>query len=175
MHMDEVSRSVQYTHEESHPATAPHLPLIWQAFEYPHREKSNDWFWALGIITVGASVAAIFMHNILFALLIIVAGVALGLVSSREPDLVTFEISRRGIRIDDNLYPYQNLEGFWIEDHQHMFTPKLLLKSKKWLMPVVVIPIEEVEPEDVYAALLFFLPEEELHEPFAHKIMEFVG
>lgn len=173
--MDNPSREVRYTHEASHPATAPHLPLTWQAYEYHHRDKSNDWFWALGIITVGGVVAAIFLHNLLFALLILVAGVSLGLFAAREPDLVTFEISRRGIRIDDDLYPYQNLEGFWIEDYSHSTVPKLLLKSKKMFMPMIVIPIEDVEPEDVYAALLYFLPEEELHEPFAHHLMELVG
>ncbi len=173
--MANASKEVRYTHEESHPAAAPHLPLTWQAYEYHHREKSNDWFWALGIIAVGGIVAAIFLHNLLFALLILVASVAIGLFAAREPDLVTFAITRRGIRIDDDLYPYQNLDGFWIEDISEAHVPKLLLKSKKVLMPMIVIPIEEVEPEDVYAALLYFLPEEELHEPFAHKIMEFVG
>lgn len=173
--MEDAQKNIRYTHEVSHPAAAPHLPLTWQAYEYVHREKSNDWFWALGIIAVGGAIAAIFLHNLLFALLILVAGVALGLFAAREPDLVTFAITRRGVRINEDLYSYQNLDGFWIEDISEAHVPKLLLKSKKILMPMLVIPIEKVEPEDVYAALLYFLPEEELHEPFAHKIMEFVG
>lgn len=170
--MEDELQTQRYTHDKSHPAAAPHLPLVWQAYEYAHREKSSDWFWALGIIAVGGAIAAIFLHNLLFALVILIAAVAIGLFAAREPDLVTFEISRRGVRIDDTLYPYQNLEGFWIADFSLEHIPRLLLKSKKMLAPILVIPLEDVEPEDVYAALLYFLPEEELHEPFAHHLME---
>ncbi|KKW40533.1 MAG: hypothetical protein UY91_C0041G0006 [Parcubacteria group bacterium GW2011_GWB1_55_9] len=43
--------------------------LEWKGREYDHNPKSADWYWALGIIAVAATVAAILFGNYLLAVL----------------------------------------------------------------------------------------------------------
>ena len=47
--------------------------LEWKGREYDHNPKSADWYWALGIIAVAATVAAILFGNYLLAVLIVIA------------------------------------------------------------------------------------------------------
>ena len=37
----------------------PTFKIEWDAHEYEHKERSADWFWAVGIISVSMAVAAI--------------------------------------------------------------------------------------------------------------------
>ncbi|MFQ5661924.1 MAG: hypothetical protein ACE5F2_01590 [Candidatus Paceibacteria bacterium] len=149
--------------------------LQWQALEHEHIHKSSDWFWALGIIAIAGAVTAIIFNNILFAIVILVGAFTLGVHAVKRPNLVSFQISDRGIIIDNTLHPYSSLESFWVEDESVQTSPKLLIKSKKLLASHIVIPIEHVSPDDVRGFLLEYLTEEEDSESLAQKIMEFFG
>ena len=149
--------------------------LHWQAFEYFHREKTPDWYWAVGIITVAIAITSILLNDVLFAVLILLGAFSLSLFASREPLLVDFEINNKGVVIKDLLYPYGSLESFWVNDLPTEHTAKLLLKSKKVLVPHIVIPLENVSPEEVREFLVTNLKEEEQHEPPSQKLMEHLG
>lgn len=153
------------------------MPLFrWQAYEYEHRRKNPDWYWALGIIALGFFVVAVLFGNFLAAILVILAAVSLALHSAREPELRTFELGERGFRTDDLIYPFPSLESFWVADSGiYEYAPKLFLKSKKILMPHLVIPLEDVRPEDVREFLKTRLKEEEHDESLSHRILERLG
>ena len=151
--------------------------FTWQAYEYTYTEKSVDWFWAVGIIALSLAVTAVILGNLLFALLILIGSFALVLQAVRKPKQLTYELNERGVIVDTQLYPYGTLESFWVE---HGAPPadgeeKIIIKSKKALMPYIVIPIEGVRSEDVRSYLLEHLPEEEHTEPTSQKIMERLG
>ncbi len=147
--------------------------IAWTALEYEFREKTAEWFWSLGIVVTSAIVAAIIFHNYLFALLIGIASIVLILYAFRKPGIVSFELNRSGVVINKTLFPYASLESFWVEQNDPH--KKLLLKSKKMFMPLVAIPIENLDPEMVREFLRQFLPETELHEPASQKILEHLG
>ena len=149
--------------------------ISWQGYEYDHHEKSSDWFWALGIIALSSAITAIIFKNIIFALLILVGAFVMALFAAKKPHLVHFEISRRGIGIDDTLYPFNSLESFWIEEDEHEHHT-LIVKSQRLIMPYIVIPLSDsIWYEDVRNILLTKLTEEELHEPISHRVLEFFG
>jgi hypothetical protein len=52
--------------------------LAWSAFEYEEKNHSNDWFWALGVIVVTATIASIMYNNYFFAAFLILSGTLLG-------------------------------------------------------------------------------------------------
>lgn len=118
---------------------------------------------------------AILLHDTLFALLIIIGSVTLGMSANRPEREYTYTISPRGISVGDTLYPYKNLSGFWINEHD----PKgavLLVDAQQPLMPHLVIPLPpEVDKETIQDYLLDYLPEEELYESPAHKLFEMLG
>ena len=148
-------------------------PIRWQAFEYSHREKSSDWFWAVGIIAVASAATAIIFNNILFALLILVGVFTVCLYAARKPLRVNFEINEKGILVGKVEYPYSSLESFWVEEN--IGAPKLLVKSNKVIMPFIVLPIEEVEPVNVREYLSAYLREEEHQEPLLQHLLEYLG
>jgi len=149
--------------------------LTWHAHEYEHKERSTDWFWALGIIAITGAVTAIVLSNILFAILIIVGALTLALYAARVPNVIPYEVSERGVRINNALHPYKTLESFWIEDEYEHREPRLFIKSDKLFMPAIVIPLEPNSHMEVREYLLVHLDEEEYIEPFPYKVMEYLG
>jgi len=147
--------------------------IEWTTLEYTDKDRGSDWFWAVGIIIVSAAVSSVMLDNLLFAIFIIVAGIALILQVLRKPKTISVKISERGVEMDGTLYLYQSLESFWIEADREEY--KLILKSKKALVPYAVATIEDVDPDDVHYYLSQFLEEHEMHEPLSQKIMDRLG
>lgn len=151
-------------------------PIRWQGWEYEHRERSSDWFFALGIVGITAAITAIILENILLAILILIATGVVALFARRPPNTAHFEISERGIAVDRSLHPFHTLDSFWVEDRYEGAPPKLFLKSRRVLMPFIIIPLhEEIHPDDVRDFLLEHLDEEEHQEPFVERLMNVVG
>lgn len=148
--------------------------ISWQGYEYDYHEKSSDWFWALGIIALSSAVTAIIFKNILFALLILIGAFTVALFAAKRPHLVHFEIQKRGVVIDETVYPYKTLESFWIDEDEYGHH-SLLLKSQRFVMPHIVIPLPEDLVEDIRSVLLTKLEEEEMEEPVFHRLLEFFG
>jgi hypothetical protein len=149
------------------------LPLKWQAPEYHHYQRSTDWFWAVGIITISIAVLAFIFHNALFGILILISASILIFFVLRQPEDIEYEISKKGITIGKELHPYLTLESFWVENRTA--EPKIILHSKKALMPYLIIPIHEDDADEMEMVLREFLEEKELVEPTSHKIMEYLG
>ncbi|MEZ4200500.1 MAG: hypothetical protein R3B69_02820 [Candidatus Paceibacterota bacterium] len=75
--------------------------VFWEAPEHHHFEKGSDWFWALGIIALCGAVAAFFLGNFLLSLLIIIAACAMALVAARDPRVVDFAVTTRGVTFEE--------------------------------------------------------------------------
>jgi hypothetical protein len=150
--------------------------ISWQAHEYFHQEKSNDWYWGLGIVAITAAVLAIVLGNTLFALIITLFAFTSAMQAHREPKLMNFELTNRGIVINHLLYPYSTLESFSVgEQHLNKPDPKVLIKSKRPMFSFIHLPVEEVDIEDVRDYLLMYLKEAELEESVLEKILEYFG
>ncbi len=148
-------------------------PLVWTTLEYPYREKSSDWYWAVGIIAVSMAITSILFENLLFAIFIILSLFTLLLYSKHRPSVIEVKIGDKGIEEGKLKYPYRNLESFWVEDRYG--ESKLILKSLKKTLPYITITIEEISSDTVRDRLRKYLPEEEHTEPLSKKIMEYLG
>ncbi len=148
--------------------------LRWSAYEHEHVERGPDWFWALGIVAVSVALTAIILHDILFGVLVIAAAFTLGLLARTAPDLASFEVSERGIRVNGALHRWDHIISFWVED-EHRGRPLLLVDTTKFLSPNLIIPIEEIDPHLLRTFLKAHTKEVHMKEPLAHKILEFLG
>ncbi len=149
-------------------------PLVsWSAPEHLYVEKRQDWYWAVGIVTLALAAVAFIFGNVITGIFIIVAAVALVLHASRPPKIVSYEINDRGIMADNVLYPFLTLESFWIPHDE--FPPKLIVKSRKLFMPYIVIYIDEVDPENVREIMLTYIAETEHRESILKHILERLG
>ena len=148
--------------------------LRWKAYEHEHIERGSDWFWALGVVAVCIAIVAILMHDVLFAILIILGATIIGMLGNVPPEIVEFEVSDRGVRVGRELHRFDEILAFWVED-EHDAAPLLLVDTTKMMSPNLIIPIEGVEPDAVRKLLREHSSEVPMREPIAHKIMEFFG
>ncbi len=148
--------------------------LRWNAYEHEHTERSSDWFWAFGIIALSVAVTSVLFGEILFALVILSGSLVLALLAKRPPRLSEFEISERGIRVDDEMHLYETILAFWVEEKEGG-SAQLLIDTTKWLSPNLVIPIEQIRPGDVRSYLKARVEERMMKESQAHRVLEFFG
>lgn len=148
--------------------------ITWEAPEHHHVEKGNDWFFALFIVIFALVIVAILFNNVLFALLIGLAGGALAVSAARRPNIIPYAVTVRGVRIDDRLYPHSTLESYHIDEDDPR-GPQLLVRSNKKLMPLMVLPIPADHVDDIESILKTKIAEEELEEPFLIKVLELFG
>ena len=159
---------------ETNQPSSPRESLSWQAPEYEHVARGTDWYFALWIISGSLSVAAVIFKNILLGILILLGAFAFTLFGHRKPRIVVFGMDYKGIYSGEIFYPYSHLDSFWVEDMPGIQS-KLIIKSKKKLVPLISLPIEDVRTDEVRYFLSHFLPEEEQQESLFIKIMEHLG
>lgn len=148
--------------------------ISWEALEYKRKDKSADWYWAVILISLAMIVTSVIVHDVLFAILIIISTVILMSFSLVAPKIVKISINQKGVIVGKEMYPFASLESFWVESNNED-DQKILLRSRKIFMPLIVIPLEEVHHLDAREFLLQYLPEVEMHEPLSQKIMEKLG
>jgi hypothetical protein len=147
--------------------------IEWSAPEYEYHEKTSDWFWALGVITLALFLSAIFLGSFLFGLLVLLAGFSLALYGARKPNVVNFKIDVQGIHIGNTIYNYENLKSFWL-DYQPPYIKELIIESQKTFMPHINIMLGDIDPLKVREYLLKFLKEEKIEEPLTATIARFL-
>ena len=148
--------------------------ISWDAYEYEYKHKGRDWFWGVGIITTALAVSSVVLGNITFAGVIVASAIVLTLYAIRRPRRITFTISKNGIAIENKKHSFGTLRSFWIQENESGIH-KLIIQEARLLSPYLVIPLENIDAEEVRALLLSFLPEKEHHEPFSYKLMEQLG
>lgn len=147
--------------------------ITWQAYEYNPAEISRDWFIGVAAFGLLVLIIALFTKNFLFALLILIGTGLIILLGTREPELITFSITSKGLVIKDQLYLYRNLIAFGLKDHEQPH--KLMIHTSRLLAPHIIIPLEDVDPELIRASLKKFLPEVHFEESLVDLFMEYLG
>jgi hypothetical protein len=152
----------------------PRPPLFeWHGKEYASEEKGADWYWALGIVAAALIVVCVLFNNILLALVIAAATIALALQSARRPRVHTFAITEGGIIIDRDLYPYESMLHFSVFEYiDETIPPSLSIKTKHLLAPHLLIPIIGYDPVDIYDYIAFHLPEGKHDESIVDRVIE---
>jgi hypothetical protein len=147
--------------------------ISWQIEEYEHKERQPDWYWALGIIAVSGIVISIIYANYLFAIFIAIAAGVLYMYSFRHPGIIDIEINKKGVQVKDEFFPYAQIKSFWVEILPE--EKRLLLHTKRLMMPIVVFKIADGLEEDVKHMLRIHSKEEEMKEPATQRIMDHLG
>ena len=150
--------------------------LEWEGREYDHNPKSADWYWALGIIAVAGTLASILFGNVLLAVLVIIAAAALALHAAKEPPLHRFRLVEQGVFIGDELHPFERMASFSVlEDVEGTLPPVLSIKNESWLSPHLIIPLEGVDADAIYAYFLQHVNEDEHRHTFVDLVAAWLG
>lgn len=158
--------------KEQQKTTMP--PMIeWQAPEFVKYEKNSNWLGLWLIISITAVTLAIIFKNFLFAVFLIFAALSVFLQGLKDPKIVTFKITPRGVEIGKKLLSYDDIESFWIL-YEPPHTKELLLQTKKMSMGQVSIPIEKENPVHIRQALINYIPEKEEKQSIVDIIAKFL-
>jgi hypothetical protein len=133
---------------------APTAYIEWKGQEFEFDPKSTTWYWCVGILSVGSATASFIVGNILFGIILLLAGITVSLLGSRRPVIHAFKITERGIHVGDQVFRYENIESFAIDDHHESGTPTTLHFSlRQGLVKVMTIPITGVDFRTIRTAL----------------------
>ena len=88
----------------------------------------------------------------------------------QTPKRVEIELNERGIRFGTLVYPYKQLKYFWVVNNERHQT--INFHTSAFINNVVILELENQDPEAVRNFLLRFLPEHHLtEETTAQRIM----
>jgi len=149
--------------------------LIWEAFEFEEREKSVDWYWALGIIAVCAIVISIIYKNYLFAIFIAIGSATMGMFANQKPKMIKYELSHSGLRINEELMPLETIKGYAIREIGKNRKKILIIESSRSFAHILTIPVEDSMVLAIKKEFTPKVPEKDLREPTAHQIMDAIG
>ena len=131
----------------------------WTVDEYERHERGPIWYAVSFIVGVSLVLYAMITQDFLFAIIIIMAGVIIGLSTLREPRRVLFQVTTRGVGLGGEFTPYKDLRSFWI-----LYEPpqikNLYVDFRNPITPHMKVPLEDQDPLAVRAALMEFLKEE---------------
>ena len=143
------------------------LYISWTAPEFIRYEKSRGWFIAIGIFGSLLIIAALFMKNYLFVLIIVLAAFLIYVQGARHPRKIKFVISDHGIEIDEKEYLWNEFKSFWIFEEPDKI---LSLLTKKITQPHLPIPLGDQRAEDIKKILSRFIPERKQEETISDII-----
>lgn len=156
--------------EQKPPSRADIDSVEWQAPEYVHHDKGTLWFVGLGIVTiVGAALAFIF-GQWLFAVLIVVMGLALGVLAKRPPRDVHYLITNDSVTIGGKVFRFNQFKSFGILNEGDIYAG--LLRPAKRFMPSVTVYFRHEDGERIFDALAANLPMEEIKPDVFDKFMK---
>lgn len=148
--------------------------IEWSAPEYSHKERGNDWFWAIGLVTIVACGIAVWLHNYVFAVFLLISGCCLIMFTMRHPQDVTFIIETKGLTMGKDLHPWKDIKSFNIKNNEADVYAKLLIETSKYFLPIYTIPLPKEKADEVKETFLKVLPRSEIDESksmiFAEKL-----
>lgn len=147
--------------------------ISWQTYEFENKKRHRDWVWYAGLIFAISAVIAFFYHNLFFGIFLIIAGISIIMYSLRRPKLLEITLDDDTIMINSNRIKYDNIKQFWIDETEK--PDKLLLLVKSSFVPILVIPLAEVQAQAVRSKLLLHLPEVLIRESTGAKIADRLG
>lgn len=156
------------------------LPIIWEEYHYVHFEKSADWKWSVGIVSVTIALVAFMIASITFGFLILISTAVLLIHALQPPKLLRFEINRGGIQVDQERWPFPELHAFYVEDNREFHThSRILFRTEHTLNSIIVLPLplnsDQDDLHDIRTELLKHMPEEKLTESLFQRMLEYFG
>jgi hypothetical protein len=129
--------------------------VSWETWEYPPHERSTKWYIIASLIGIGLIFYSILTANFLFAIIILMMGVIMLVNALRHPDRIEVHITTLGLVVGNEFHSYKEIKDFSLV-YEPPDVKLLYVDFNSRIHPLVAIPLEEVNPNDVRASLLPF-------------------
>lgn len=147
--------------------------ISWEASESVHHEKDMTWF--VGIIAAGlllVSLAIFLIKSITFTVLIVVMVVALLILAKRPPRVLRYQLSERGIMINQKSYEFHEFRSFGVVQDGPFYY--IVLLPIKRFMPSIDVYFPEEYGEDIVDLLGDFIPMQAIEPDVLDKITKYI-
>jgi hypothetical protein len=132
--------------------------LTWDSAEFVHYKKDQSWFVIAGLAGLVIAAGLYYFGQLSGAIVVVVATVVFSLISIVKPKSLHCEIYDQGILIEKKPYKYEQFKTFWITTGE---IPKIKLQQLGKFSAQVVLPLQNVDADQVRAILKKHLPEDE--------------
>jgi len=131
----------------------------WTAPEFIKNEEENLFYYASAVLSFFMVIWSFLEGNTIVAITfgLLIAVIVLHIF--HKPRDIEYRIDLDGITVDDRLYRYSEIESFEIVQNEENSVLKFKLKNS--LFPIKEIHLANQDPNYIYAALEYFLPEKE--------------
>ena len=155
--------------------SSAHTPgLHWRTPTHMHIARSVDWYWSLGIMSLIGITLSIWLDDALFAIIIALATVTVGIISAREPREHDIYLHEEGITIDHDTYPFSMINSFWVESESAVM-PKLYLSTSSLMHPHLVVLLPSAEYADEAREFLELYTTEEVKHSAGTLLVNLLG
>lgn len=132
--------------------------LAWQGPEYETSEKSAKWYTITGLVLAAIVLYAILTNSPVMAIVFVLIGVVGYLYVNTPPSVLDFGIVYTGIVVGNKLHHFDDIDSFWIF-YEPPHTRVISFQMKGRFLPYIHVPLHQLDPVDVRASLLEFIPE----------------
>lgn len=149
--------------------------FTWKAYEHKNFTKTNDWFWAIGLISLIGAGLAIYSGSFSFGVFILLAGFSLILFGNVKHPEHSILITEEALMVDQNKFLWKDVVGFAIiDDPRNPFEKKVIFETNRPVNPVISLPVDRqtINPGALKDFLLAHSTEKELRESVSKAISE---
>lgn len=144
--------------------------LRWQATEYIQHDRSAIWYGVSALVVLSLILLAIFViKSVTFAILLPVMAVALFVYVRRQPAVLNYILSKKGLYVNDKLYSYDLFRAFGVATLAGHHTVQLIPRKRFQIGQAVYFP-EEVG-EVLVDMLAARLPMQDVHPDLYDRII----
>lgn len=132
--------------------------IAWEGPEYETYQRDRQWYIVAAVLLLLIVAYAVIVNSPIMAITFILIGLVGYIYLQRDPQEIVFAVTREGVYAGRQLYSYAEIESFWVfYEPPHTYLLTLTLKSR--LVPHVHLPLHQVDPVALRAALMEFIPE----------------
>lgn len=140
-----------YDEKKNLPSGIGDVLYKWEGPEFEVYEKSKRWYIVACFFIFAIVAYALFTNSAIMAITFILIGIVGYNYSQKEPRIITFAITSKGVFADKGLYLYENIDSFCVFDEPGH--KAVSLNTKASMLPFVHIPFDDEDPEELREAL----------------------
>lgn len=129
--------------------------IAWEIDEYPRQSRSRNWYLFAGLLGVTLIVYSIATANFLFAVIVLMVGIITLISDFKHPDRVVVAIVATGLVVGDRFYDFRSIRDFSLAYEPPEIKILYVTFGQFW-QPMLAIPLEDTDPNQVRAELLPF-------------------
>lgn len=146
----------------------------WRAPEHEIREKDRKWYLYTSCVLLAIIIYAVYTDSPVMAVTFILIGMVGYIFLSKEPQIIDFSITPKGVVAGREIYEFENIESFWI-----FYEPNQLkiisLHMKHKLLPYIHIPVHKEDPVKIRALLMEYIHEVKQEPNIVDAFEKFIG